>query len=285
MGRAEEERVKTISVQGVDVPQFLYGTAWKEDPTERLVGEALAAGYRGIDTANQRKHYYEEGVGRAIRTRLASGELRRAELFLQTKYTYVDGQDRRLPYDPSADYPTQVRQSFESSLQHLGVDSLDSYLIHGPQTRRGLTDADREVWRTMEELHRAERVRLIGISNVTAEQVATLSRFAEVKPAFVQNRCYARMGWDREVREVCRAEGIIYQGFSLLTANVQEMRGPEISRIAARHGRTPAQVIFRFAMQVGMIPLTGTTDPDHMREDLGAFDFELDEEDLLSFRA
>lgn len=285
MGRAEEERVKSISVQGVDVPQFVYGTAWKEDQTERLVGEALAAGYRGIDTANQRKHYYEEGVGRAIRTRLTSGELRRDELFLQTKYTYVDGQDRRLPYDPSADYPTQVRQSFESSLQHLGVESLDSYLIHGPQTRRGLTDADREVWRTMEELHRAGRVRLIGVSNVTAEQVATLCALAEVRPAFVQNRCYARMGWDREVREVCRAEGVVYQGFSLLTANVQEMRGPEISRIAAKHGRTPAQVVFRFAMQVGMIPLTGTTDPDHMREDLGAFDFELDEDDLLSFRA
>ena len=275
--------MKTISVEGVEVPQFLYGTAWKEDATENLVGEALAAGFRGIDTANQRKHYYEEGVGAAIRSRLGAGELQREELFLQTKYTYVDGQDRRLPYDPRADYPTQVRQSFESSLQHLGVDYLDSYLIHGPQMRRGLSDGDREVWRTMEELQRAGRVRLIGISNVTAEQVATLCDFAEVKPAFVQNRCYARMGWDREVREVCRALGVVYQGFSLLTANVHEMHGPEITRIAAKHRRTPAQVIFRFAMQVGMIPLTGTTDPDHMREDLAAFDFDLDEEDLMSF--
>ena len=281
MGRAEEERVKTIAVQGVDVPQFLYGTAWKEDRTERLVGEALAAGFRGVDTANQRKHYYEEGVGAAIREHLAGGRLRREDLFLQTKYTYVDGQDRRLPYDPRADYPTQVRQSFESSLQHLGVDYLDSYLIHGPQARRGLTDADREVWRTMEELQQAGRVRLIGISNVSAEQVETLCDFAKVPPAFVQNRCYARTGWDRDVREVCRAAGVVYQGFSLLTANVHEMHGPEVTRIAAKHGKTPAQVVFRFAIEVGMIPLTGTTDPDHMREDLAALDFDLDEEDLL----
>src|SRR5919106_6346039 len=113
------------------VPRFIYGTAWKENETERLTRLALEAGYRGIDTANQRRHYFEAGVGAAVARAIADGLLQRADLFLQTKFTYVDGQDHRLPYDPNADIATQVRQSFASSLEHLQVDSIDSYVLHG----------------------------------------------------------------------------------------------------------------------------------------------------------
>ena len=265
-----------IEVQGVRVPDFLYGTAWKEDRTEALVRQAIAAGFRGIDTANQRRHYHEAAVGAAVR------DTPREELFLQTKFTYVEGQDHRLPYDPAADLPTQVRQSFDSSLEHLGVDRIDSYLLHGPRTRSGLSPGDREVWRSMEELQRAGRTRLIGVSNVTAEQVSILCEISEVKPAFVQNRCYARSGWDLHVREVCRREGIVYQGFSLLTANVRELESETIGRIAAKHRTTRAAVVFRFAIQIGMLPLTGTTDPRHMREDLGALDLDLSEDEVAT---
>ena len=258
------------------IPRFIYGTAWKEEATETCVREALAAGFRAIDTANQRKHYYEAGVGAAIR------DLPREELFLQTKFTYVDGQDHRLPYDPGADYPTQVRQSFQSSLEHLGVEWIDSYVLHGPRTRSGLSAADREVWRAMESLQRQGLTRAIGASNVTAEQVRLLCEFAEVKPAFVQNRCYAQMGWDREVREVCREHGVVYQGFSLLTANVRELRSGTLQDIAARHKANVATVVFAFAMQVGMIPLTGTTDPQHMRDDLSALDVQLSHNDVTA---
>lgn len=258
-----------MNIDGIDVPSFFYGTAWKEDRTESLVREALAAGFRAIDTANQRRHYNEPGVGAAI-----SG-FPRGQLFLQTKFTYVESQDHRLPYDPSADYPTQVRQSFASSLEHLGTDRIDSYVLHGPRTRRGLSDADREVWRTMEQLKREGKTRFIGVSNVTAEQLATLCDFAEVKPAFVQNRCFARMGWDRDVREVCRERGVVYQGFSLLTANVVELSSSTVRSIAKKHGKGIAQIIFGFAQQLGMIRLTGTTDPLHMLEDLAGDDFEL----------
>lgn len=271
-----------MTVQGVTVPRFLYGTAWKEQRTASLVEEAIAAGFRGIDTANQRKHYDEAGVGAAIQKVLKRGDIARDALFLQTKYTDPEGQDHRLPYDPSDDFPTQVRQSFRSSLQHLGVDRLDSYLIHGPRGRAGLSPADREVWRTMEELQQEGGVGLIGISNVTAEQVSTLCEFAKVRPAFVQNRCYARMGWDREVREVCRREGVVYQGFSLLTANVAELRSATVTRIAARHGVPPTRVIFAFALNVGMICLTGTTNPDHMRDDLAAVDLDLPEDEVTA---
>src|SRR5438874_13708987 len=92
----------TIPIDGVPVPRFLYGTAWKEDETERLTRLALEAGFRGIDTANQRRHYFEEGVGAAVAKAIADGLVRRDELFLQTKFTFVDGQDHRLPYDPNA---------------------------------------------------------------------------------------------------------------------------------------------------------------------------------------
>jgi diketogulonate reductase-like aldo/keto reductase len=256
------------------VPPFLYGTAWKEERTEALVREALAAGFRGIDTANQRRHYDEAAIGAAI------AGVPRETLFLQTKFTYLESQDHRLPFDPAADYPTQVRQSFDSSLSHFGVETIDSVLLHGPRTRRDLSTADREVWRAMEELQRSGRVRFIGVSNVRAEQLAELCHIAEVRPRFVQNRCFAALGWDRAVREVCRREGVIYQGFSLLTANSADLSRGEIVRIAKKHGRSLAQVIFRFALHLGMICLTGTADPKHMREDLSVEDFELTREEI-----
>lgn len=262
------------------VPTMLYGTAWKEDRTEGLVRLALEAGFVGIDTANQRKHYYEEGVGRAVRSALADGLISRENLFLQSKFTYVAGQDHRLPYEPSADFATQVQQSFASSLQHLGTDYLDSYVLHGPSARAGLGSADHEVWRAMEALQLAGRARLIGVSNVSAAQLRALVETAAVKPAFVQNRCYAQGGWDAEVRELCREHDMLYQGFSLLTANVRELDRPPVHAIASRLGCSLPRVIFRFALQLGMMPLTGTSNPDHMREDLGAYEIELSENEV-----
>lgn len=257
-------------------PYFLYGTAWKEEETERLVRHALDAGFRGIDTANQRKHYFEAGVGAAV----AASGVPREELFLQTKFTYRDGQDHRLPYDPGAEVTTQVRQSFATSLEHLQVETVDSYVLHGPSRRRGLADVDRDAWRAMEEFHTSGKTRFLGISNVALDQLEELVTFARVQPRFVQNRCFAATGWDYDVRAFCRARGIVYQGFSLLTANVRELRAPAFREIVTRTRRTPAQVVFRFALQVGMLPITGTTDAGHMREDLGMFDFELSQADV-----
>src|SRR5262249_8771482 len=160
-----------------------------------------------IDTANQRKHYVESGVGAA----LAGAGVARGDLFLQTKFTYARGQDHRLPYHRGAKIGVQVRQSFESSLEHLGVDYLDSYAVHGPWSNDGWSAQDREAWSAMEELQRERRVTLLGVSNVSLEQLAMLCDEAKVAPAFVQNRCYARFGWDREVREFARPRGILYQ--------------------------------------------------------------------------
>jgi diketogulonate reductase-like aldo/keto reductase len=260
-----------IEVQGQRVPGVMYGTAWKEDATEELVAAALAAGFRAIDTANQRKHYYEEGVGRA----LARSGIPRDELFIQTKFTHRDGQDHRLPYDEHAPIATQVAQSFDSSLVHLGVERIDSLVLHGPSERDGLGAEDLDVWRAMEAIARSGRVRVLGASNVTARQVAELVETARVPPAFVQNRCYASRGWDAEVRAVCAQHAIIYQGFSLLTANRGVVEGPVIGDLARRHGKTRAQIVLRFAQQLGMLPLTGTRDPQHMRDDLALEAFTL----------
>jgi diketogulonate reductase-like aldo/keto reductase len=263
-----------------DLPVFLYGTAWKEDETERLVRLAIEAGFRGIDTANQRKHYFEAAAGAAIAHAIADGLVTRDELFVQTKFTYRNGQDHRLPYDPAAPPATQVRQSFASSVEHLQLERVDSYVLHGPSRRRGLADVDREVWRTMEELHHTGATRYLGISNVALDQLEALCEFARVQPMFVQNRCYASTGWDAGVRAFCRERGIIYQGFSLLTANSRELRSASFREVVKRTGKTPAQVVFRFALQVGMLPLTGTTDPAHMREDLAIGDFVLSDDDV-----
>jgi diketogulonate reductase-like aldo/keto reductase len=263
----------------VSVPSFMYGTAWKKDATARLVQLAVESGFTAIDTANQLIHYQEALVGEALQSLAAKG-VKREALFLQTKFTSADGQDHRTPYDASADLTSQVQQSFASSLQHLHTDYLDSYVLHAPFSRRGLGAADWQVWAAMEALYQAGKTKMIGVSNITAAQLTLLCQQAQVKPMMVQNRCFAVMAWDKQVREICREQGIIYQGFSLLTANREVMAEPEVLAIAAREGVGPAQVIFRFALEVGMLPLTGTTDPQHMAEDLAAARITLSAEEV-----
>jgi diketogulonate reductase-like aldo/keto reductase len=268
------------SVRGYAIPSFLYGTAWKEERTRELTAQALTAGFRGIDTANQRKHYFEAAVGEAVIDALGRGEVTRAELFLQSKFTGLGGQDKRLPYDAKAEPALQVAQSFASSLEHFATSYLDSYVLHGPSANVGLTEEDVAVWRAMEALAQQGKTRLLGISNVSREQLELLLDVAEIPPAFVQNRCYARTGWDARVRECCETHDIVYQGFSLLTANRRELDRPEVRRIVERSGRTLPEVVFRFALELGMLPLTGTSDPAHMRLDLDCFELELDRSEL-----
>jgi diketogulonate reductase-like aldo/keto reductase len=271
---------RTLTTDGVRVPRLLYGTAWKGDETERLTELALRQGFRGIDTANQRRHYHEAAVGRGVAAAVSAGVVTRDDLFVQTKFTFRPGQDHRLPYDPDAPVGAQVGQSFARSLEHLGVQVIDAYVLHGPSRRFGLWPDDWDAWRAMEDLHQGSRARLLGVSNVSLEQLDQLCQGARVRPRFVQNRCFAALGWDREVRAYCAANGLVYQGFSLLTANREALASPTVTQIAAREGRTVAQVVFRFALELGMIALTGTTDAGHMREDLDAFDLRLGPEDV-----
>ena len=255
------------------IPQIIYGTAWKEERTQELVLKALKLGYRAIDTANQRKHYFEEGVGNAI----SKSGIPRKELFIQTKFTYASSQDNRIPYNKNSDFTTQVMQSFESSLLHLKTEYIDSYLLHGPKTPYSVTYDDLMVYKAMEALFEKKKILALGVSNVTIKQLKVFYEKAKHKPKIVQNRCYASMGWDKEVREFCIKNKITYQGFSLLTANPNIIQS--VKNIAKKYSKTEAQIIFRFAKHIGITPLTGTTDEKHMKEDLD-LDFKLSSEDI-----
>ena len=262
------------------VPDFIYGTAWKEDRTPALTELALRMGFRGIDTANQRRHYFEAGVGQGLAAAYRAGVVTRDDLFLQTKFTYQPGHDHHLPYDPAAPLSTQVARSMASSLDHLATDHVESYVLHGPSSNHDWTDADAEVWEAMRKERDAGRTRLLGVSNVSLRHLRQMEAARAELPAFVQNRCYARLGWDRAVRSFCREHQIIYQGFSLLTANQEVLQHPliaslMIASLAANANATPAQVVFSFARSIGILPLTGTSDAEHMRQDIESRDLTL----------
>src|SRR5262249_3602175 len=165
--------------------------------------QALRAGFRGIDTANQRRHYFEAGVGQALAAAYRAGIVTRADLFLQTKFTYQGGQDHRLPHAPPAPLSTQVAQSRASSLEPLGTDYVDSYVLHGPASSSGWTEHDAEVWAAMIKERDGGRTRLLGVSNVSLRHLHQMIVGGAEPPAFVQNRCFARLGSDRDVRAFC----------------------------------------------------------------------------------
>jgi diketogulonate reductase-like aldo/keto reductase len=263
------------SACGVRTPRIIYGTAWKKMRTAGLVEKAIKYGFRGIDTACQPKHYHEPGVGAGLAACLNEG-LNRADLYLQTKFTPLLGQDpNQVPYDPKARLAEQVAQSFQSSLCNLQTSYLDCLVLHSP-----LADAKQstEVWQAMEAIFDDGGAKQLGISNCySLEKLEFLYRTARVKPALVQNRFYAETNYDREIRTFCRQHRMFYQGFWILTANPHVLAHDKLRALASKYGRTPAQVLFRYLTQVDIVPLTGTTTETHMRQDLSIFEFELTE--------
>ena len=254
-------------------PTIIYGTAWKKSDTEELVKTALQEGFRAIDTACQPKHYDEAGVGAGIAASL-SDTLSRADLYLQTKFTSLTGQDSKLvPYDPRVPLAGQVTQSLGASLRNLRTSYVDCLVLHSP-----LENAQQTLvaWRAMESLVAGGAVRQLGISNCYhVEQLDLIYKAVTIKPSVIQNRFYAAARYDREIRAFCTEHQITYQSFWTLTANRDLLARPAVIELAAKHQRTPEQVWFRYATQLGIVPLTGTRSRVHMREDLGIFEFEL----------
>ena len=133
----------------------------------------------------------------------------------------------------------------------------------------------------METIHDSGRARILGVSNVTLEQLQSLCDGARVRPRIVQNRCYAELAWDRQIREYCQSAHLVYQGFSLLTANRPARSHPDLLQIANRHALTAVQTIFRFALEVGMMPLTGTEPtPGTCGTILQCYTLQLDEDEV-----
>jgi len=261
------------SACGVRMPRIIYGTAWKKDRTAALVEQAIGLGFRGIDTACQPKHYNEAGVGDGVAACLHRG-LDRAELYLQSKFTSLNGQDpARVPYDAEASLSEQVAQSFQTSLENLQTAYLDCLVLHSPLANQAQT---LEVWQAMEQIFHSGRAKQLGISNCyDPQQFELLYRNAEVKPAVIQNRFHAETRYDRTIRDFCRQHRIIYQSFWTLTANPSVLAHATLQTLAAKYRRSAAQVFFRYLSQIDIIPLTGTSSESHMREDLAIFDFEL----------
>ena len=261
------------SAAGVRIPRIIYGTAWKKADTERLVTLAIRQGFRGVDTACQPKHYNEAGVGAGVAACLNDG-LARGDLYIQSKFTPASGQDpNRIPYDPNAPLADQIGQSFAASLKNLQTDYLDCLVLHSPLPTSKLT---LEAWRVIEGLVDAGVVRQPGVSNCySLAQLDALFRSARIKPAVVQNRFYAETGFDRGIRSYCRDHGIVYQSYWTLTANPQVLSSTTIAALASSYRRSPAQILFRYLTQAGVVPLTGTRSELHMHADLSIFDFEL----------
>ena len=263
---------------GVKMPPIIYGTAWKKDRTADLVVKAIRAGFRGIDTACQPKHYNEPLVGTAL-YRLKDHGIEREALFLQTKFTPLSGQDpRQVPYDKNSPVELQVAQSFEASKKNLQTEYVDSLVLHSPMQPHALL---MKVWNAMEKIQKTGGARQLGISNCyNTETVRSLYTDANVKPAVVQNRFYQETGYDEDLRRWCSNHKVIYQSFWTLTANPHILSSNTVRTIAQKYQKTEAQIFFRYLSHSGIVPLTGTTSEQHMREDLGIFDFELSSEDL-----
>jgi diketogulonate reductase-like aldo/keto reductase len=272
------DRHYVTSSAGVRMPRIIYGTAWKKTQTEELVRAAIRTGFRGVDTAGQPKHYDEAGVGAGIAASLTDG-LRRADIYLQTKFTPLSGHDpKRIPYDPKAPLAEQVAQSFATSTRNLRTDYVDCLILHSPLASEKQTA---EVWQAMERIVDNGGARQLGISNCySPTYLEKLYSKVRIKPAVVQNRFYAETNYDREIRAFCRQHGIIYQSFWTLSANPHVLADNRVKALATKYGRTPAQVLFRYLTQHDVIPLTGTKSETHMREDLELFDFELTRDDI-----
>jgi diketogulonate reductase-like aldo/keto reductase len=273
---ADQKWVTTSA--GVKMPCIIYGTAWKKERTVELVSKALRVGFRGVDTACQPKHYDERLVGVALQ-RMGDEGVEREVLYLQTKFTPFSSQDpENVPYDTAASLEEQVAQSFEVSKRNLQTTYVDSLLLHSPLASHELT---MRAWRAMEIIQKAGGARQLGISNCYEMDVMmALYSDAEVKPAVLQNRFDKESGYDVGLRRWCNSHGVAYQSFWSLTANPTVLGSDAIRALAQSYKKTEAQIFFRYLIHSGITPLTGTSSEQHMREDLGVFDFELSSQEL-----
>lgn len=271
------------SLHKLSIPPLLYGTAWKKERTTELVEMAVLSGFRGIDTACQPKHYEEALVGVALE-RLFEKGIKREELFVQTKFTPLGGQDpKRIPYHPSDSIEEQIVTSFEVSKSNLKTDYIDSLLLHSPIFPYTQLQ---KAWRAMEALHKKGELNHLGISNCyDLELLQQLFEDATLKPSFVQNRFYSDSHYDKELRLWCQSKGILYQGFWTLAANPHMLAHPLIQSLAQHYRKTPAQLWYRYLTLEGIIPLIGSTSALHVKEDLSIGDFSLRADEIKQISA
>jgi len=247
-------------------PKIIYGSAWKKERTTALVVSAVLSGFRAIDTAGQPLHYREDFVGTALLKLQKEHNINRQQLFLQTKFTPIFGQDttKPIPYNPSDPISQQVTTSCQTSLKNLHTTYIDSYLLHShfPTIEETL-----EAWHTLMKLQDEGKVRMIGMSNTYDVKIlAALQKVRKVQ--VVQNAWYEGNKWDKEVFNFCQQHGIIYQSYWTLSHSPSLVGSSAIAEIAKDSGLTLAQTVLRLAQLKNVVPLSGTTDECHMQQDL-----------------
>lgn len=260
------------------IPNMIYGTAWKKENTTDLVFEALKQGFRGVDTACQPKHYREDLVGLGLLKAYEIG-IKRQDIFLQTKFTPIDGQDQNnMPYLQSDEIEVQVEKSFETSKRNLKTDFINAYILHSPVFPGSKLQ---RVWQKMEEFVDAGEVGALGISNCyDLDVLKYLFNNAKVKPSIVQNRFYSQSGYDKEIRAFCNENNIKYESFWSLTANPNILANEVLQTLSNKYQRGVAEIFYRFLNHINITPLNGTTSTKHMIEDLKISEFELLEEEI-----
>jgi len=264
----------------INIPRILYGTAWKKDQTSTLVHQALKAGFRGVDTAAQPRHYNEAQVGEGISKTILKEHVKREDLYIQTKFTSISGQDpKNMPYDASAPLEQQIHTSIASSLKNLtfpgsGEPYIDCLVLHSPL--RTIEETQR-AWRIFES-YVPGKIRSLGISNITLDILESLYLEVNIKPSVIQNRFYPATQWDVELRRFCREEGIIFQTFWTLTGNPGLMKSRVVKEMAetlkkARIGVGDEKAVALYALVLGLegtSVLNGTTNEERMAGDLVA---------------
>ena len=253
------------------IPRFVYGTAWKKERSTDLVAKAITAGFTGVDTAAQPRHYREDLVGEGVRRALGGGKVKREDLYIQTKYTPPAGQDpNNLPYDPTSPVEAQVHASIKSSLHHLHASNedaayIDTLVMHSPLATMALTLS---AWRIL-ETYVPHRIRNLGISNTDLPTLRALCKAATVKPAVVQNRFFPQTHYDVPLRRFCEENGIIYQSFWTLTGNPQLLKSTVVAEVAKMIGVSKEVSLYLCVMGLGkVVVLNGTTNEKRMSEDL-----------------
>ena len=272
---SEEGAVPLVTLNnGVEMPILGFGTFSLYGTTaENSVAEAISIGYRLIDTATT--YGNEESVGKGIAEGIASSGITREDIFITTKL-WVDD----MGYE-------KAKAAFENSLKKLGVDYIDLWLIHRPRPAESIEGS----WRAMEELYNAGKVRAIGVSNFTAEQIDELLSYAKVTPAV--NQIEAHPFFQQfEAQEYLENKGIRMEAWSPLVGgnnlqgeNSNIFTNGTLVEIAEKHGKSSAQVVLRWVVQRGVVTIPRTTVREEMLEDINIFDFELDEEDMKKIAA
>jgi diketogulonate reductase-like aldo/keto reductase len=267
-------------MKSLNYPKIIYGTAWKKEKTKDIVVKAIKTGYRAIDTACQPKHYQENLVGDAIESLIKNNTITRNDIFIQTKFTSIDGQDpKNIPYDKKENLENQVKQSIEKSLSNLKTDYIDSLLMHSPMKNAQETI---KVYNIFEEYFNKGIIKNLGISNIySLELLEYVFNSVKIKPKFIQNRFYMQTNYDKDIRKFCDLNGIIYQSFWTLTANPFILENEDFLKICRKYKLTSEQLFFKFLIQLGICPLTGTTNENHMLQNLEIFEREeINKEDM-----